>query len=99
MTPEMTSHGVTALRRLDLRYRVPVEITSHGVTALRRIALRRTTAVWGLGIRWRRPQAGGPCGGDAPLRGDPDRRDRSVACRSRSAPGWGPGEQTLSRLR
>jgi hypothetical protein len=42
-TPEITSHHVTALWRLDLRQKTRTGITSHHVTALWRLDLRPAT--------------------------------------------------------
>src|SRR5262249_21998138 len=42
--PEITSHHVTALCRLDLRHETRARITSHHVTALCRLDLRHATA-------------------------------------------------------
>jgi hypothetical protein len=39
----MASHGVTALRRLDLHHETREKMASHGVTALRRLDLRHET--------------------------------------------------------
>ncbi len=56
-TPEITSHRVTALRRLDLRHETRGKITSHHVTALRRLDLRHASPLCGLGTGSGTPHA------------------------------------------